>query len=114
MPLQRAVLICHLLLIAALAASLLPPANAWRVAAALAVTAPLLAALRSLTQSRRKALPWLAVLLVAYVGGVTIEVVARAGGSGPLNIALLAAAFELGLLLALIRRLNRSAREAPG
>jgi hypothetical protein len=109
MPLHRAVLLCHLLLVAALAASLLPPATAPRIVAALVVTAPLLVALRGLAQSRRKALPWLAVLLVAYIGGVTVEVVARGGASGPLNVALLAAVLELGLLLALIRRSNRNA-----
>lgn len=110
MPLRRAIVGCHLLLIAALVASLLPPATWLRTAGAIAVAAPLVAALRSLAPGRRSSLPWLAVLLVAYVGGVSVEVVARSGGAPWLSIALLAAVLELGLLLALIRRSARSAR----
>jgi hypothetical protein len=45
----------------------------------------------------------LAVLLVAYVGGFSVEVVARSGDAPSQTIALLAAALELALTLALIR-----------
>jgi hypothetical protein len=41
---------------------------------------------------------------VAYIGGASVVVVARAGDALPFSVALLAAALELGLLLALIRR----------
>jgi hypothetical protein len=44
------------------------------------------------------------VLLVAYIGGLSVEVVARSGREPSLSIALLAAVLELALVLALIRR----------
>ena len=112
MPLKRAIVGCHMLLIAALVASLVPPATPLRIAGAAAVTAPLLAALGSLNPERRAGLPWLAVLLVAYVGGFSVEVVARSGGAPLLSLALLAAVLELGLTLVLIRRSARSAQVA--
>ena len=110
MPLRRAIAGCHLLLIAALAASLVPPATALRLCVAALLALPLLLTLRGLLQGRRATLQWLAVLLVAYIGGFSVEVVARSGNAPSLSLALLAAVLELGLLLALIRR---SARSAP-
>jgi hypothetical protein len=50
-------------------------------------------------------------MLVAYVGGASVEVVAQAGNARMASVALLVAVLELGLLLALIRR---SAHAAPG
>lgn len=114
MPLKHAIVGCHVLLIAALVASLLPPATPLRAAGALAVAAPLLVALRSLEPPRRAGLPWLAVLLVAYIGGISVEVVARSGSAPLLSIALLAAVLELGLTLVLIRRSGRNAQSARG
>jgi hypothetical protein len=46
----------------------------------------------------------LAVLLVVYIGGISVEVVAQSGREPLLSVALLAAVLELGLLLALTRR----------
>lgn len=114
MPLRRAIVGCHVLLTAALVASLLPPATPLRIAGALAVAAPLVVALRALKRERRAWLPWLAVLLVAYIGGISVEVVARSGGEPLQSVALLAAVLELGLLLALIRRSARNAQAARG
>ena len=109
MPLRRAIVGCHLLLIAALAASLVPPATAVRLSIAVLLALPLLLTLRGLTQGRRTTLQGLAVLLVAYIGGLSVEVVARSGSAASLSLALIAAVLELGLLLALIR----GARSAP-
>ena len=44
------------------------------------------------------------MLLVVYVGGISVEVVAQSGRVPLLSVALLAAVLELGLLLALTRR----------
>ena len=110
MPLRRATVGCHLLLLAALIASLLPPATALRLAAAGLLAVPLLLTLPGLAQGRRASLPRLAVLLVAYIGGFCVEVVARSGSALSASIALLAAVLELGFTLALIRR---SARGGP-
>ena len=109
MPLRRAIVGCHLLLIAALAASLVPPPTAPRLGVAALLTLPLLLTLRGLAEGRRTTLQRLAVLLVAYIGGASVEVVARSGDAPPLSIALIAAVLELGLLLVLIRRPSRSA-----
>jgi hypothetical protein len=109
MPLRRAALACHVLLILALAASLVPPASALRLAAAALLALPLLLTLRGLAAARRAVLQRLAVLLVAYIGGFSIEVVARSGESPAANGALIVAALELGLALALIRRTPTSA-----
>ncbi len=111
MPLLRAIVGCHLVLAAALAASLVPPATALRVGVAVLLALPLLLTLRGLAQGRRTTLQRLAVLLVAYIGGASVEVVARLGNAPSLSIALIAAVLELGLLLALIRR---SGQSAPG
>jgi hypothetical protein len=109
--LHIAVLAGHGLLAATLAASILVPAVSWvRVGAAIAVTLPLLSTLRGLVLSLRGTQQRLAVLLVLYVGGTAVEVVAHSGAALLANIALLAASLELGLLLVLIRR---QARLAP-
>ena len=104
LPLARATVGCHLLLIAALVACLLPPVTALRLAAAVLLALPLLLTLRGVAQGRRASLQRLAVLLVAYIGGFSVEVVARAGTAAPASVALIAAVLELGLILALIRR----------
>jgi hypothetical protein len=111
-PLRRAIVGCHLLLIAALAASLVPPATALRLGVAALLALPLLLTLHGLAHGRRATLQRLAVLLVAYIGGASVEVVARSGNAPSLSIALIAAVLELGLLLALIRRSGPSAPEA--
>jgi hypothetical protein len=103
--LRQATVGCHLLLMAALAASVLwAPPTALRSALAVLVLLPLALTLRGLAAGRRAAQPWLAVLLVAYIGGISVEVVAQAGRMPVLSGALLAAVLELGLLLALTRR----------
>ena len=104
MPLRRAIVGCHLLLIGAVVASFVPPASAVRVCAAALLAAPLLLTLRGLAQGRRASLQAIAVLLVAYVGGLSVEVVARSGDALSESVALIVAALELGLVLALIRR----------
>jgi hypothetical protein len=104
MPLRLVTILCHVVLIAAIAVSVLSPATPARAGLALLFVAPLLLTLRGLVRGRRPTLQHLAVLLVAYVGGTSVEVVARAGGAPLLSVALLAAALELGLTLALIRR----------
>ena len=101
---RRAVIGCHLLLLAALVASFVPPASPLRLAAAALLALPLLLTLPGLVQGRRGPLRWLAVLLVAYIGGLSVEVVARSGDAPAQSFALLVAALELGLTLALIRR----------
>lgn len=94
----------HVLLIAALSAAMLWPFSAWRVLIAAALAAPLAAALRGLKNGNRGTQRWLAALLVPYIGGLCMEVVARAGAAPLLAIALLAAVAELGVLFALSRR----------
>jgi uncharacterized membrane protein len=101
---RRVTIACHLTLIAALAAVLLAAPTMPRLAFAAIVLAPLLLVLRGLAAGRRTTEQWLAVLLVVYIGGTSVEVVARSGSAPLLAIALLAAVLELGLLLALIRR----------
>jgi hypothetical protein len=109
MSLVRIALGCHLLLIAALAAAVLATPTALRLAFAVALLVPLLLTVRGLATERRATMQRLAVLLVAYIGGISVEVVARSGGVPLLSVALLAAVLELGLLVALTRR--RAARE---
>jgi len=109
--LRTAVLICHALLATALAASILiPTVSGVRIGAAIAVTLPLLLTLRGLILSLRVIQQRVAVLLVLYVGGTAVEVVAHSGASPLANVALFAAALELALLLVLTRR---QARLAP-
>jgi hypothetical protein len=109
MSLRHAVLGCHVLLLAALAASIVVPPTPLRLAAAALVVLPLLLTVRGVVAARGPTLQRLAVLLVAYIGGASVEVVARAGSAPLVSVALLAAVLELGLVLALIRR--RAARE---
>jgi hypothetical protein len=92
------------LLLAALATGIALPPTPLRLVFAIAVLLPLLLTVRGLAAGRRSTLPRLAVLLVAYVGGTSVEVVARSGDAPLFSIALLAAVLELGLVLALIRR----------
>jgi ABC-type multidrug transport system permease subunit len=101
---RRAVVGCHLLLIGALVAGVLPPLTLLRLGVVLLLATPLLLTLGGLIAARRATLQRLAVLLVAYIGGLCVEVVARSGDAPALAVALLAAVLELGLLLALIRR----------
>jgi uncharacterized membrane protein len=104
MPVRGATLGCHLLLMAAVAASVVTTPTAPRLAVAVVLLLPLLLTLRGLAKGRRATLQWLAVLLVVYIGGASVEVVARSGAVPLLDVALLAAVLELGLVLALIRR----------
>jgi hypothetical protein len=104
MPLRVVAILCHVVLIVAIAASVLSTVTPARAALAVLLAAPLLVTLRGLVRERRTTLQRLAVLLVAYIGGASVEVVARAGDAPLLNVALLAAALELGLVLVLIRR----------
>jgi hypothetical protein len=103
MPLRLVAILCHAVLIAAIAVSVLSTLTPARVGLALLLVAPLLATLRGLVREHRTTLQRLAVLLVAYVGGTSVEVVARAGDAPLLSVALLAATLELGLILVLIR-----------
>jgi len=110
---RRAAIGCHVLLIGALFASFVPPSSALRLAAAAVLALPLLLTLPGLAHARRTTLQWVAVLLVAYIGGLSVEVVARSGDAPAQSFALLVAALELGLTLALSRR-ARSAPSARG
>jgi hypothetical protein len=109
---QRAAVGCHLLLIGALTAAVLPPVTMLRLALVAVLATPLLWTLRGLVALRRATLQRLAVLLVAYIGGLCVEVVARSGDAPAFSVALLAAVLELGLLLALSRRSLPSAPAA--
>jgi uncharacterized membrane protein len=105
MPLRPIVVGCHLLLATAIAAHVVATApTAPRLVLAALLTLPLLLALRGLVRGQRAVEQRLAVLLVLYVGGASVEVVAQAGRAPLLGVALLAASLELALLLALIRR----------
>jgi hypothetical protein len=108
---RRAAVGCHLLLIGGLAAGLLPPVTLLRLAVVAVLVAPLLLTLRGLVEARRATLQRLAVLLVAYIGGLCVEVVARSGDAPALSVALLAAVLELGFLLPLTRRSLPNAQE---
>jgi hypothetical protein len=113
MPLRRVIVGCHVLLIGALVTSLVPPATLLRVVMAALLALPLSLTLRGLVEGRRATLQRLSVLLVAYIGGLSVEVVARSGDALSFSIALLVAVLELGLALALIRRSAPSAQQAP-
>jgi len=113
LPLDTIVLVCHGVLMIGVAAFAYSAASSPASGAALAllVLAPLVATLRSLAKSP-SARPWAALLLVAYAGGTSVEVVATSGAAYLASIALLAAVLELGLLLALIRRSRAHPRAA--
>jgi uncharacterized membrane protein len=66
------------------------------------VAAPLLLTLPGLVRRRRSVLPWIAVLLVPFVGGAIVEAIAAQTLYA--SIALFAALAELALVLAIIRR----------
>jgi uncharacterized membrane protein len=113
MPLRVAAVCCHVVLATALAASVLAAAvTPLRTVAAVALTLPLLLTVRGLVLGRRTTEQRLAVLLVLYVGGAAVEVVAHSGTAPLASIALLAAVLELGLTLVLIRRSPRRASVA--
>lgn len=105
-PLRTAVLACHAVLLAAVGTLAYGAAAAspWREIAAALACAPLVASTPGLLAARRTSAVWLAVLLVAYCGAASVEVVASAGGSLAAVVALFAALVELGLALMLIRR----------
>jgi uncharacterized membrane protein YoaK (UPF0700 family) len=109
MWLRHVTLGCHVLLLGALAAAMLATPTALRLALTVVLLLPLLLLAPGLAAGRRTSQQRLAVLLVAYIGGISVEVVARSGGAPLLSVALLAAVLELGLVLALTRR--RAARE---
>jgi hypothetical protein len=104
MPIRLVAVLGHGVLIAAIAASTLSTLTPARLGLASLLVAPLLATLPGLARAHRTTLQVLAVLLVAYVGGISVEVVARSGAATLLNVALLAAVLDLGLVLAIIRR----------
>ena len=104
MSLRYATVACHVLLLASLAASVLMTPSLLRAGIAVLLVLPLLLTLPGLVAARRAVEQRLAVLLVVYAGGTSVEVVAQSGSVPLLSIALLAAVLELGLLLALIRR----------
>ena len=114
--LHAAALLCHGLLLVAVAAlaAVLAAGLPWRVLAGAAVSVPLLLTLPGLINADRRGWQRLAVLLVAYAGGATVEVVANAGSSRLASIALLASVGELGALLALIRRSQGGSPAARG
>jgi uncharacterized membrane protein len=108
---RNAAIGCHVLLVALLAAEILTPVpTAVRLTIAIVVAAPLLATLPGLIRDSRAAERWLAALLIPYIGGLCVEVVAHAGAAPLLAAALLAAVAEIAFLLALSRR-PRAARE---
>lgn len=114
MSLRLAAVVCHVLLCAAVAACILSSSALsplW-VGVAIAVTLPLLLTLRGLAVGRRSSEQRLCVLLVVYVGGAAVEVVAHSGAAPLASVALLAATLELALLLVLIRRSPRRAEAA--
>jgi hypothetical protein len=102
--LRRLALACHAALTLAIAVGLSsPPVTPLGTGMAVLLVAPLLAMLFALVTRRRGAERWLTVLLVPYAGALSVEVVARAGGSPLLSASLLVCVFEIGLLLTLIR-----------
>jgi uncharacterized membrane protein len=110
----RCVLLLHCLVIGAalgfFAALEAPPA--WRALGAAAVATPLALAAIGLARRSRYTCQWLAIVLVVYIGGAAVEVVAHSGADPWSSVLLLAAVLELGCLLALTRRARpRAARE---
>ena len=103
-PLRHIALACHVALILLLAmATLAAGITPFLLCVAVAIVAPLLIALHALVTRRGGAERWLALLLVPYTGGLSVEVVARAGAAPLLSTGLLISVLELGVLLALIR-----------
>lgn len=115
MSLRTLTIACHALLVLALMAAVLGAGyTAPRAGLAFVLVAPLLGMLPALLRESRSAERWLAVLLVPYLGIASVEVVANAGSATFMNIALLASALELGLLLAVIGRAHRPLRDGRG
>jgi hypothetical protein len=113
-PLATAVLASHAALVIAIAALVYRAAGSAfaGILLALLAVAPLLATFRGLGAPGR-ARAWTALLLVVYVGATSVEVVATSGAARLASLALLAAALDLALLLALIRRSRPLPRAAP-
>jgi uncharacterized membrane protein len=104
-PLELLVLGCHAALAVSMGVVAFGAFQApWRELAAVLASLPLVAALPGLIARRRRALSWLALLLVAYAGAAVVEVVASAGAHRAASLASLAAVAELGLLPMLSRR----------
>lgn len=111
--LRIAVIVCHVLLAGTLAASIVVPTASWlRIGLGVAITLPLISTVRGLVLNLRATQQRVSVLLVLYVGGTAVEVVAHSGAAPLANMALLTAALELALLLVLIRRQARLASAA--
>jgi Predicted membrane protein (DUF2069) len=110
---QLGALACHALLLVALASHIMGGERSpTRALLTVAAVTPLLLVLRGLVLGRRVALQRLAVLLVPYLGALSVEVVASPGRAAWLNAALLAAAIELGIVLGLSRRSSSAAPRA--
>lgn len=106
--------VLHATLIVALFVLLWRSAVPWTWAVGLfsVLGAPLLVAAVGLVRRDSYTYQWLAILLVIYIGGAAVEVVATRGRVLVASIVLLAAALELGVLLVLIRaRRLRAASE---
>jgi uncharacterized membrane protein len=105
--LRLGAVLCHATLVAAVAVLLYTRGGAtpWRAVGALIGVAPLLLTWPGLYRAQRRVEQWLCVLLVNYSGAASVEVVATGGAEWAASVALLTSIVELGLLLALIRRL---------
>jgi hypothetical protein len=111
-PLRLLVLACHVTLLALLAAGILRDGTTiGHLLGTAVVVLPLALTLRALAAAHKETQRWLAVLLIPYAGGLSVEVVARAGDATLLDAGLLVVVLELGLLLALIRDPASTARE---
>ena len=111
--LNAIVLVCHAVLALAVG-TLVYTATASRlegIVLAVVAIAPLLATFRGLATSP-SIRAWVALLLVAYAGGTSLEVVASSGAARIASLALLTAVLELGVLLAVIRRSRARPRAA--
>lgn len=108
----------HLLLLTSIAVlAYRVAASPWRELAAAICALPLLVTLPGLLARRRRALVWLALLLVVYAGAAVTEAVASAGTELAASVAALSAVIELGILPILSRRdrsARRGARERTG
>ena len=108
-PLRRVALGCHVVLTLTIAFTLFSNGVTLPgVGVAVLMASPLLAMLYALWTRRTGAERWIAVLLVPYAGALSVEVVARAGGTPLLGMALLVCVLEITLLLAVIRSRGRS------
>lgn len=110
--LKATALATHGALAISTAGTIATAASGWPIRAAWLVIAllPLAAATPGLAVGRHYTRQWLALVLVAYVGGGIVEVLAATSRLGFATFMLLAAGLELALLLALIRRGLREPR----